>query len=110
MSAFAELSAPTSIGQKIDALVVQMHSSSVTYEEAMLAFKRRYVVEVLRRNRGNQLAAAKELGMHRNTLSRVIDDLEINVRGIRRGTKPVRSARPVSDFYVREAFPGRASE
>ena len=39
----------------------------------------------------------RELGMHRNTLSRTINELKIDVRQLRDGVKrPPRSARPVT--------------
>ena len=42
------------------------------------------------------MPAARELGMHRNTLSRTISELKIDVRQFRDGVKrPPRSARPV---------------
>ena len=38
---------------------------------------------MLRENNGNQSKAARELGMHRNTLSRVVSMLELDVRALR---------------------------
>jgi transposase-like protein len=50
---------------------------------------------VLEENKGTQCRAARQLGMHRNTLSRTIDELKIDVREFRDGGKrPPRSARP----------------
>ncbi len=52
-------------------------------------------LEVLARHRGNQCKAAAELGMHRNTLSRTIAELDLNPAQIRHGLKrPPRSERP----------------
>jgi DNA-binding NtrC family response regulator len=79
-----------------------MHDGGITYEEAVREFKKRYLIEVLAHHRGNQCKAAKELGMHRNTLSRTIAELDIDPSQIRRGLKrPSRSERPV--FEVRQA-------
>ena len=51
---------------------------------------------VLDYSSGNQCRAARELAMHRNTLSRTISELKIDVRQLRDGVKrPPRSARPV---------------
>ena len=78
-----------------------MHDGGITYDEAVREFKKRYLIEVLAHHRGNQCKAAKELGMHRNTLSRTITELQIDPAQIRRGLKrPSRSERPV--FEVRQ--------
>lgn len=87
--------------RELDSLVTQMHDGGITYEEAVREFKKRYLIEVLAHHRGNQCKAAKELGMHRNTLSRTIAELEIDPSQIRRALKrPSRSERPV--FEVRQ--------
>jgi transposase-like protein len=53
-------------------------------------------MNVLQQNKGNQCKAARELGMHRNTLSRTIHELKLDVRQFRDGARrPVRSERPV---------------
>jgi Fis family transcriptional regulator, factor for inversion stimulation protein len=82
--------------RELDSLVTQMHSSGVRYEEAVREFKRQYLREVLIANRGNQCKAAEELGMHRNTLSRAMSELGLNLAEVRAGLKrPPRSERPV---------------
>ncbi|HTW45865.1 MAG TPA: helix-turn-helix domain-containing protein [Acidobacteriaceae bacterium] len=87
--------------RELDSLVTQMHAGGITYSEAVKEFKKRFLVEVLSHHRGNQCKAAKELGMHRNTLSRTIAELQIDPSQIRRGLKrPSRSERPV--FEVRQ--------
>ncbi|HEV2464011.1 MAG TPA: helix-turn-helix domain-containing protein [Acidobacteriaceae bacterium] len=88
--------------RELDSLVTQMHSGGITYDEAVREFKKRFLIEVLAHHRGNQCKAAKELGMHRNTLSRTIAELNIDPSQIRRALKrPSRSERPV--FEVRQA-------
>ena len=87
--------------RELDSLVTQMHDGGITYDEAVREFKKRYLIEVLAHHRGNQCKAAMELGMHRNTLSRTIAELQIDPAQIRRGLKrPSRSERPV--FEVRQ--------
>ena len=87
--------------RELDSLVTQMHDGGITYDEAVREFKKRYLIEVLAHHRGNQCKAAKELGMHRNTLSRTIAELQIDPAQIRRGLKrPSRRERPV--FEVRQ--------
>lgn len=89
-----------SVKRELDSLVTQMHSSGIRYEEAVREFKRQYLREVLIANRGNQCKAAKELGMHRNTLSRAMAELGLSVAEVRAGLKrPPRSERPVFSVY-----------
>ena len=77
-------------------LVTQMHSSGVGYEDAVREFKRQYLREVLVAHRGNQCKAAEELGMHRNTLSRTMAELGLELSEVRAGLKrPPRSERPL---------------
>lgn len=84
--------------RELEALVTQMHSSGITYEEAVREFKKRFILEVLANHKGNQCKAARELGMHRNTLSRTIAELNIDPVQIRIGLKrPSRSERQVFD-------------
>lgn len=62
---------------ELDSLVRRMRNSGVSYPDAVRHFKRRYILEVLARHKGNQCRAADELGMHRNTLGRTISELDI---------------------------------
>ena len=83
--------------REMDGLIMQMHSAGIPYSEAVRQFKKRYILEVLAHHKGNQCKAADELGMHRNTLSRTMEELKIDVRPLRAGAKrPPRSARPVT--------------
>lgn len=80
--------------RELDSLITQMHSSGVRYDEAVRQFKRQFLLEVLKAHRGNQCKAADELGMHRNTLSRTMAELELEMPEVRAGLKrPVRSER-----------------
>ena len=82
--------------RELDNLVTQMHSSGVRYEDAVREFKKQYLREVLIAHRGNQCKAAEELGMHRNTLSRAMAELGLDLAEVRAGLKrPPRSERPV---------------
>jgi len=82
------------VKRELDNLIVQMYASGITYEEAVREFRRRYIQEVLGRNKGNQCKAARELGVHRNTLSRIMSDLELDAAQIKLGLKrPARSDR-----------------
>ena len=86
--------------RELDNLVTQMHSTGMGYEEAVREFKKQYLREVLVAHRGNQCKAADELGMHRNTLSRTMAELGLNLAEVRTGLKrPPRSERPVFSVY-----------
>jgi Fis family transcriptional regulator, factor for inversion stimulation protein len=81
--------------RELDSLVIQMHSAGVSYTDAVRQFKRRYILEVLAHHKGNQCKAAEELGMHRNTLSRTLAELDMNTAQIRNGVRrPPTSERP----------------
>jgi DNA-binding NtrC family response regulator len=83
------------VKDQLEALVMAMYTGGILYSEAVREFKKRFILTVLEQNNGNQCKAARELGMHRNTLSRTIDELKIDVRAVRDGAKrPPRSARP----------------
>ena len=82
---------------QLEALILQMHKSGILYSEAVREFKKRFIMAVLEENHGNQCKAARELGMHRNTLSRTITELKVDLRGLRNGVRrPPRSARPLA--------------
>ncbi|HEX4155280.1 MAG TPA: helix-turn-helix domain-containing protein [Acidobacteriaceae bacterium] len=82
--------------RELDNLVLQMHAANVNYADAVREFKKRFILEVLARHRGNQCKAAEELGMHRNTLSRTLAELDLDSAAIRKGMRrPPRSVRPV---------------
>jgi DNA-binding NtrC family response regulator len=88
------------VKRELESLVAQMHSSGVGYEEAVREFKKQYLREVLIANRGNQCKAAEELGVHRNTLSRTMADLELDLAEVRALLKrPPRSERPVFSAF-----------
>ena len=78
---------------QLEALILQMHRSGILYNEAVREFKKKFILTVLQENKGNQCKAARQLGMHRNTLSRTIAELDLDIRGLRTGMRrPPRSA------------------
>ncbi len=82
---------------QLEALITQMYKSGILYSEAVREFKKKFISTVLEENQGNQCKAARELGMHRNTLSRTLSELKVDVRTLRDGTRrPPRSARTLS--------------
>jgi DNA-binding NtrC family response regulator len=84
------------VKRELDILVTQMHSSGIGYEEAVREFKKQYLREVLLAHRGNQCKAAEEIGVHRNTLSRTMAELDLSLAEVRATLKrPPRSERPM---------------
>jgi len=75
------------VKRELDNLVTQMHAGGITYDEAVREFKRRFILEVLSSHRGNQCKAASELGVHRNTLSRILAELKIDPAQVRTGLR-----------------------
>lgn len=83
---------------QLEALVLRMCQSGILYSEAVQEFKKRFIVAVLEQNNCNQCKAAKQLDMHRNTLSRTIAELGIDVRAVRAGMrKPPASENPAAE-------------
>ncbi len=82
------------VKDQLEALIVQMFRSGITYSEAVCEFKKKFILTVLQDSDGNQCKAARQLGMHRNTLSRTIADLKLDAKALRNGTRrPPRSVR-----------------
>jgi len=91
------------VKDQLEGLVSQMVERGILFDEAVGEFEKRFIKRVLERTNGNQCRAARELGMHRNTLSRTISELKIDVRQLRDGVRrPPRSARPVG--YEKKAM------
>jgi len=81
------------VKDQLEALIGHMYRSGITYSEAVCEFKKKFILTVLQVNNGNQCKTARQLGMHRNTLSRTITDLRLDVRALRNGVRrPPRSA------------------
>ena len=72
---------------ELDALISQIHKSGILYTEAVREFRKAFIATVLRENNGNQSKTARELGMHRNTLSRTVSALELDLRAMRPGSR-----------------------
>jgi DNA-binding NtrC family response regulator len=61
---------------ELDALVDQMISRGILFEEAVKEFEKKFIMSVVNRNRNNLSKAASELGIHRNTLSKRLLEYE----------------------------------
>lgn len=67
----------------LENLVLQMYKAGVRCSEAVREFQKAFILTVLKDQRGNQCKAAGKLGMHRNTLRRTIQDLDIDIEPTR---------------------------
>lgn len=66
---------------QLEALVNQMVERGIVFDEARAEFEKRFIKRVLDSSQGNQSRAARILGIHRNTLSRKIDEYKLDHRG-----------------------------
>ncbi len=69
---------------QLESLVSQMVERGIHYSHAISEFEKRFIDAILEKNKGNRSKAAKALGIHRNTLSRKMDELELDHRPRRR--------------------------
>ena len=69
--------------EQLEKLVLQMYRSGIRYAEAVRQFRSIFIISVLREQRANQVRAAQKLGMHRNTLRRIIRNFELDIRPLR---------------------------
>ena len=69
---------------QLESLVNQMIEQGILFTDAVSEFEKKFIKQVLEKNNGNHSKAAVALGIHRNTLSRKVDDLDLNHRPKRR--------------------------
>ena len=69
--------------QQLEDLVREMRRIGIPYEQAVDQFKKAFLSVVLRTNNGNQSKSAKQLGVHRNTLTRTILAMHIDLTPMR---------------------------
>jgi len=80
--------------EKFDGLVEQLLRGGVALQDAIEVLERSMIDRALEQNSGNQSAASKQLGIHRNTLQRKLSEYGMG-KGTRAKRKPVaRAARP----------------
>ena len=65
------------ISERLDRLVADMDEKGVRFEDAVREFEKRFITKVLHRCDGSLTRASCELGIHRNTLTRKIQELGI---------------------------------
>lgn len=81
---------------ELEQIVLEMYRSGLQYSGAIREFQKTFLATVLREANANQVRAAKQLGIHRNTLRRQIQELELDIKMLRVGRRrPVLSERIV---------------
>ena len=78
--------------EKFEGLVEHFLEGSIPLHEAVEILERSMIQRTLDRNRGNQSAAAKLLGIHRNTLLRKMVEYGLGQRRVRARRKPMARA------------------
>ncbi len=63
--------------QKLDELIMEMIEGGIHYPEAKREFEKRFLSQVIERESGNLSQAARVLQIHRNTLSKKLQDLKL---------------------------------
>ena len=69
--------------EQLERLVLQMYRSGTPYSEAVWEFRKAFITTVLRDQNGNQVKAAEKLSIHRNTLRRNLQELDVDIKAVR---------------------------
>lgn len=80
------------LGEQIRTIARSAVKNGLTDKEAGNALRKQVIIETLRVHDVNQCHAARALKMHRNTLSRTIDELGINLEKLRGERKKAKRA------------------
>ena len=85
---------------ELEALIESMLTGGILFEEAVKEFEKQFILKVVKRNHNNLSKAATELGIHRNTLTKRLQDYEpkaavkkAHTNGKRRQVAPRRKTR-----------------
>jgi DNA-binding protein Fis len=66
---------------QLEALIAQMVERGILLEEAVADFEKKFIKRVMDSAQGNQSRAAQVLGIHRNTLSRKLEEHKLERNG-----------------------------
>jgi Fis family transcriptional regulator len=72
------------VKDQLDALVNQLIEHGILYQDAVSEFEKRFIRKILEKNNGNLCKAAKDLHIHRNTLTRKVAALDLDHKPKRR--------------------------
>jgi DNA-binding NtrC family response regulator len=81
----------------LESLVLRMYKGGILYSEAVREFQKVFVLTVLREQQWNQTKAAQTMGVHRNTLRRLIHEFQLDIRSLNSAVRrrPPERARPL---------------
>lgn len=80
---------------ELESLIEQMIARGILFDEAVQAFEKQFILNVVSRHKNNLCKAADALGIHRNTLSKRLSEYQngANQNGhLRRQVAPRRKA------------------
>ena len=66
--------------ERLSELVSEMVDRGIRFADAQREFEKHFITQVVARHEGNLGKAAATLGVHRNTLTRKIQELKIKTR------------------------------
>lgn len=72
---------------QLESLINQMIEHGILFTDAVTEFEKKFIKKMLDKNKNNHSKTAVELGIHRNTLSRKVEDLGLDHRQKRRNHK-----------------------
>ena len=55
---------------RLEAICIESIDKGIKFSEAVEQFEKCFIAEVVKRNKGNLVRAASDLGIHRNTLAK----------------------------------------
>jgi len=68
------------VRDRLEQLVGEMVDKGIRYDDAQREFEKHFIAHVVTKHQGNLGRAAAALGVHRNTLTRKIQELKIKAR------------------------------
>jgi len=68
------------VRDRLEQLVGEMVDKGIRYDDAQREFEKHFIAHVVTKHQGNLGKAAAALGVHRNTLTRKIQELKIKAR------------------------------
>ena len=66
--------------ERLEQLVGEMVEKGIRFDDAQREFEKHFIAHVVTKHQGNLGRAAAALGVHRNTLTRKIQELKIKAR------------------------------
>jgi Fis family transcriptional regulator len=96
---------------ELEALIEQMISRGILFDEAVKEFEKKFILSTLTRHNHNLSKAAAALGIHRNTLSKRLSDYQNGASTNGNGYHPVKASKNghKNGFSRRPAAPLRKS-